>query len=129
MFEKRRQQIMSNAQEKGLIDAGETPQAVTYCTKFASPVVLSPMVTMFVGGPCAVVATDKTIYTLKMSPFSAKKPTEVLTKHEIGSVPVTKTALGLQVGSDPKVYPFLFEFAPRNEIVELAGRGGGQGAA
>ena len=50
MFEKRKQKVFEAAKEQGLIEQDETFRKAFIRQTFASPLVLSPMVTMFISG-------------------------------------------------------------------------------
>jgi hypothetical protein len=119
MLEKRKQRIFDKTQEAGYIDQAETLKTSLICQTFASPVVLTPLVTVFVSDQRYVAQTDQgNVYTIAMNKWSSAKPMGVVSKHALGSIEATKTALSLQIDGEEKLYAYLFQFAPMKEIVE-----------
>ena len=120
MLEKRKQKVFDEAKAAGYVDQSESLRTAFICQTWASPVVLTPFVTMFVSEQRLVAATDQgNVYTLAVNKWRTTKPEGVISKHPVGSVRATKTALSLQIGDEEKLYAYLFQFAPMNEIAEL----------
>ena len=118
MFEKRKRQVFDTAKAAGMIDQGEEFRTAFICQTVASPVLLSPIVTMFISGQRLVITTAQHVYTLEVSKWSTKKPTGLISKHVLGSVPATKKALSLQIDDDEKLYAYLFQFGDMKEVAD-----------
>ena len=74
-----------------------------------------------------VIATDSNAYTIEVSRWRTTKPTRLVSKHALGSVPTTRRALSLQIDDEERLYAFLFQFADMKEIAALIN--GGEGRA
>lgn len=129
MFDKRKHKVFEAAQEKGFVDRDEKLQSAFICQTFASPVVLTPMVTFFVAGQRMALVTDRNVYTLKVSKMQTTKPTGLISKHALGSASATKKALSLQLEGEEKLYAYLFQFGDMKKIAESVNGGELRGAA
>lgn len=119
MFEKRKSKVFESAKAEGFIDQDETMRKAFICQTFASPLVLTPLVTMFISDQRVVFATDRNAYTVSVSKWKTTKPTGLVSKHALGSANATKKALSLQIDGEEKLYAFLFQFGDMKEIAAL----------
>ncbi len=124
MFEKRKRTVFETAKSEGLIEADEELRTGFICQTFASPLVLSPIVTMFVAGQRMMFATDRNVYTIEVSKWRTSKPVGVVSKHALGSTTATKRPLSLQIEGEEKLYAFLFQFADMKKIEAAINSGG-----
>lgn len=129
MFEKRKRKVFEAAQAKGFIDGDEKLQTAFICQTFASPLVLTPLVTFFVAGQRMALTTDRHVYTLKLSKMQTTKPVARISKRALGTTSATKKALSLQLEGEEKLYAYLFQFGDMKKIAEVVNGGELEAAA
>lgn len=95
---------------------------------FRGQTVLSPVFVPLIGQllftvkPRAVMVTERSVITLEQSRWSQSTVVRLVSRHELGSVPIETTRWGLKVDGDEKIYAAFSTLEDMNEVARMASR-------